>query len=76
MIKNNTIGVYIKLNHNKEIIDINSDVFILDFSNWIKIDEGYGDKYAHAQNNYFPKRIVNEKGIYNYKYLNGRIYEV
>ena len=49
------IGVYVKKNNNGEIIEVNSDLFITDFTGWEKIDEGYGDKYAHAQSQYFDK---------------------
>lgn len=67
--------VYIKVNENHEIVEINSDVFINDYTGFIYLDEGYGDKYIHAQGNYFDKPIVNEDGIYNYLYINGKVYE-
>lgn len=70
------IGVYIKLNNNKEIVDINSDIFIKDFTDWIKIDEGNGDKYAHAQSQYFENSLVNQlSDKYNYKYENKKVIE-
>lgn len=61
------IGVYVKTNLEGYVIDINSDVFIKDFTGWTKIDEGYGDNYAHAQSKYFGQSLVNEKGHYRYK---------
>lgn len=67
--------VYIKINNNHEITDINSSIFIEDFDGWIFIDEGVGDKYVHAQHNYLDKPIINEEGNYNYLYINGKIYE-
>ena len=69
------IKVYIKINSNNEIIEINSEIFIQDLTNWIEIDEGYGDKYAHAQSQYFDKPLISEEGHYNYKYINGKIVE-
>ena len=69
------IKVYIKVNEEHEITEVNSNVFIEDITDWIKIDEGQGDKYAHAQNNYFEKPLINEEGAYNYLYINGKIYE-
>ena len=71
MEEQNKIGVYVKLNSNNEIIAVNSDIFIKDISNWIKIDEGYGDKFAHAQSQYFDKPLINEDGTYNYKLNRG-----
>lgn len=67
------IKVYVRINANHEIIEVGSSVFIKDFTGWIKIDEGFGDKYAHAQSQYFDKPLMNEDATYNYKYKNGRI---
>lgn len=69
------IEVYIKVNNVNEITEVNSSIFIKDFTGWIKIDEGNGDKYAHAQGNYFGKNVVDERGNYNYIYVNGKVYE-
>lgn len=61
--------VWIKVNENDEIIDVNSNIFINDFTDWIMIDKNViGDKGAHAQSQYFDKPLVNEDGKYNYKY--------
>lgn len=67
--------VYIKTNENHEVIEVNSSIFIKDTTEWIKIDEGYGDKYAHAQNNYFEKSIFDEEGKYRYLFIGNKIYE-
>lgn len=61
------IGVYVKTNKDGYITEVNSDIFIKDLTEWTKIDEGYGDKYAHAQSQYFDKPLVNDNGTYNYK---------
>lgn len=60
--------VYIKVDSNNKIIAINSSAFISDLENWIEIDSGYGDKYHHAQGNYFPKPIYDDRGIPQYLY--------
>ena len=67
------IKIYVKVNENNEIIDVGSSIFIKDLIGWIKIDEGFGDKYAHAQSQYFDKLLINENGVYNYKYINNKI---
>lgn len=59
------IGVYVKLNDKNEVVEVNSSIFIKDFTGWTKIDEGFGDKYAHAQSQYFDKPLQNEDGSYN-----------
>ncbi|XOQ44310.1 MAG: DUF5110 domain-containing protein [Clostridium sp.] len=63
--------VYVKTNGNGYITAVNSDVFLSDVTGWTQIDEGTGDKYAHAQGNYFEKPLVDENGCYNYKLENG-----
>lgn len=61
------IGVYVRVNENREIVEVNSNIFIKDLTGWIKIDEGFGDKFAHAQSQYFEKPLINNEGKYNYK---------
>lgn len=58
--------VYIRTDEKKQLIDINSSAFLLDVSGWMKIDEGHGDRYHHAQGNYLPKPKMDERGIYRY----------
>lgn len=68
-------GVYVQTDTLSRITAINSDVFITDLNEWIKIDEGYGDKYHHAQNNYFDEPIVTSGGAYRYKLVDGEAVE-
>lgn len=70
-----TYSVYIKTDTNGNITDINSDVFITDTGDWTKIDEGTGDKYAHAQGMYLSDSLTNENGIYRYKYIDNEVVE-
>ena len=65
----NLIDVYIKIDESNSIIDVNSNIFINDLTNWIKIDSGKGNKYAHAQNYYFNKPLIDEESLHNYKYI-------
>ena len=67
------IKVYIKVNDKNEVVEVGSSIFIEDTTGWIEIDEGFGDKYAHAQSQYFDKPLINENGVYNYKYINNKI---
>lgn len=63
-------GVFVLVNDLNAIMDINSSAFISsDASGWVKIDEGIGDRYHHAQNNYFPKPKYDERGIPRYAYV-------
>ena len=62
------IKVYIQTDINKTVTAINSSIFISDITKWTEIDEGNGDKYAHAQSQYLEKGLMDEKGRFNYKY--------
>ena len=63
-----TIKVYAKINENNIITDINSSIFLNNIEGYTQIDEGSGDKYAHAQGNYLEKSLVDESGRFNYKF--------
>lgn len=65
------IKVCVKTNENGCVVDINSSVFLPDVTGWIEIDEGEGDKYAHAQGNYLDKPIMDSNGVFNYKLVEG-----
>lgn len=64
-------GVYVHTDDDNRIIAINSDAFLPSLDGWVKIDEGYGDKYHHAQNNYFPQPIRDHRMIFRYKLVDG-----
>ena len=67
--------VFIKTDENNRITAINSEVFISDTTGWVEIDKGDGDRYVHAQGNYFPKPLTTPEGYYRYKYDNGNVVE-
>lgn len=51
---------------------INSDAFVRG-DGWTQIDEGEGDRYRHAQNNYLLKPLTDERGVYRYKLVDGLV---
>lgn len=67
--------VYVKLNSDGYITEVNSSAFLSDTTGWAEIDSGYGDKYHHAQNNYFPEPIYTMGCAYRYKLVNGKVVE-
>ena len=67
--------VYVKTNSQNYISAIDSSAFLKDTSGWLEIDSGYGDKYHHAQGNYFPKPIFTIGGAYRYKLVDGEAVE-
>ena len=64
--------VYAKTDNRNVITAINSSAFLTNTTDWTEIDEGSGDKYHHAQNNYLPDRLMDENGIFNYKLTDGK----
>ena len=67
--------VYVKTDETGRIVSVNSDAFLYDTGGWTLIDEGYGDKFMHAQGNYLPKPIVTIEGVYRYKLVSGKVIE-
>lgn len=67
--------VYAKTDAKNRITDINSSAFLSGTDGWTEIDRGYGDSYHHAQGNYFSQPIMDDRGIYRYKLVNGKTIE-
>ena len=67
--------VYVKTNDSGYITAVNSSAFLTDTADLVEIDSGYGDKYHHAQGNYFPMPIIDMRGIYRYKLVDGAVVE-
>ena len=66
--------VYVKTDAQGRITAVNSSVFLKSTDGWTQIDEGDGDKYRHAQNNYLDKRLMKD-GVHQYKLVNGKAVE-
>ena len=67
--------VYIKTDDKNRVTAISSEIVISDTTGWTQIDRGDGDRYVHAQGNYFPKPLMDENGVYRYKYTDGIVSE-
>ncbi len=73
----NKIKVYIKIDENNCIAEVASSIFLRNIENYIEIDEGVGQKYAHAQNYYFKEKPLRDiQGRCNYKYENNKVTEL
>ena len=70
--------VYVKLNEDKCITSVNSEIFLSneEMQAMKNIDEGEGDKYVHAQSQYLEKGLIDKYGRYNYKFTEGKIVEI
>lgn len=60
------IQVYARADAAGRVEELGSSVFLKDPSGWTLIDEGEGDRYAHAQGNYLDKPLTEEDGTHNY----------
>lgn len=64
--------VYVKTDENGRITAINSDAFLSSLEGWQEIDSGLGDMFHHAQGNYLDKPLFDDRGLFNYKIVDGK----
>lgn len=64
--------VFVQIDANSYITSVSSSAFLPDLTGWVEIDRGNGDKYHHAQGNYFPQPIITDGGAYRYKLVDGK----
>lgn len=62
--------VYVRTDERGRILEANSSAFLKDTIGWTAIDEGLGDKYHHAQGNYFDG-LYTDDGFPRYKLADG-----
>lgn len=68
--------VYILTDEENKVVRIEGEYSLpSDLEGWIKVDEGYGDKYNLAQSHYLEKPLVADDGAHNYYYEDGVIRE-
>lgn len=66
--------VYVQTDEQGRLIAVNSSAFVP--AEWgTEIDQGWGDKYHHAQGNYFPQPVYTNDGIPRYKLVDGKAQE-
>ena len=66
-----TYTVYAQLDAQGRITAVNSSAFLAAPApeGWVQIAEGAGDKYHHAQGNYFPAPLYDERGVCRYAHV-------
>lgn len=72
------IEVFIRIDSENRIIQCeggNSFIMTIYETDWVKIDEGMGDKYTHCQVQYFDKALKNPDNTHNYIYEDGQVRE-
>lgn len=63
--------VLVQVDDASRVTAINSDAFISDETGWTVVDAGTGDRYHHAQNNYLTYPLIDDRGVYRYKFVDG-----
>lgn len=61
--------VLAKTDSENRITEIDSSAFIENDGTWYEIDSGTGDKFHHAQGNFFPGPKYDDRGIPRYAYV-------
>lgn len=64
--------VLVRVDDAGRVTDINSSEFVFDTDGWVEIDSGWGDKYHHAQGNYLSGPLMDDRGVYRYKLVDGK----
>lgn len=64
--------VYVQTDHMGRITAVQSSAFLPDPTGWTDIDRGTGDRFHHAQGNYLPMQLTDERGIYRYRLQYGQ----
>lgn len=67
--------VYIRVDDAGRVVDINSSAFLQSPAGWVEIDRGHGDRFHHAQGNYLPGPLMDERGVCRYKQAHGAVVE-
>ena len=65
--------VLVQVDDTSRVTAINSDAFISDETDWTVVDVGTGDRYHHAQNNYLRYPLIDDRGVYRYKFVDGMV---
>jgi len=64
--------VYVRTDDAGRITSVNSSALLKNTDNWTEIDNGYTQRYRHAQSCYFDKPIIDMRGIHRYKLVDGK----
>lgn len=59
--------VYIRTDEQGRVEDVNSSAFLVDPAGWTAVCSGDGDRFVHAQGNFFAKPVRDERGICQYR---------
>ena len=64
--------VLVRVDDAGRVVEINSSAFVMNTDGWTEIDSGFSDRHHHAQGNYLPGPLMDERGVYRYKLVDGK----
>ena len=64
---NRKAKVFVKVDKDGFITQVDSDVFLKDTTGWAIYDEGEGERFVYAQTAYFEEPLVDDDGNFRYK---------
>ena len=67
--------VLVRVDDAGRVVAINSSAFVQDETGWVEIDSGLEDRHHHAQGNYLPLPLMDKRGVYRYKLVDGKVAE-
>ena len=67
--------VLVRVDDAGRVVEINSSAFVQDETGWVEIDSGWEDRHHHAQGNYLPCPLMDERGVCRYKLVDGKVVE-
>lgn len=65
-------AVFVKTDGQGRIVAITSSDFLENTNGWLRVDEGYGSRYRHAQSQYLPGGLRDENGCCRWKLEDGK----
>lgn len=67
--------VYVLLDDKERVVRLEGEYSLPnDLTNWIKVDEGYGDEFSLAQSHYLAKPLY-DGAVLRYKLVDGKVVE-
>lgn len=67
--------VYVQTDSESRVLRLEGEYSLpADLAGWVKIDEGFGDKYALAQSHYLDKPLY-DGAVLRYKLVDGKVVE-
>lgn len=70
-----TYSVFLRADSAGKVLAVESSAFLPDTvpADWVRVDEGAGDRYHHAQGNYFAQPLMNMDGTHAYVLASGKV---